>query len=125
MTLLKIAMAVLGLMIGVLAAAPANAWTRGQVDVLAVLPDLPSPQPPGTKSSVEGLTVGPDGNIYVPTFGANTGGFFSSGTRECELRNLQWMVPTGRRCVFPRYFARVRSQLVNYQTFPSVVTPIF
>jgi len=74
MTLLKIAMAVLGLMIGVLAAAPANAWTRGQVDVLAVLPDLPSPQPPGTKSSVEGLTVGPDGNIYVPTFGFNTNG---------------------------------------------------
>jgi sugar lactone lactonase YvrE len=26
------------------------------------------------KSSVEGLTVGPDGNIYVPTFGFNTKG---------------------------------------------------
>jgi sugar lactone lactonase YvrE len=57
-------------MIGVLAAAPASAWTRGQVDVLAVLPDVT----PGVKSSVEGLTVGPDGNIYVPTFGFNTTG---------------------------------------------------
>ena len=31
----------------------------------------------------------------------------SSGTRGCELRNLQWLVPTGGPCVFPRYFARV------------------
>jgi sugar lactone lactonase YvrE len=29
---------------------------------------------PGVKSSVEGLTVGKDGNIYVPTFGFNTTG---------------------------------------------------
>jgi sugar lactone lactonase YvrE len=39
-----------------------------QVDVLTVLPDVT----PGVKSSVEGFTVGPDGNIYVPTFGFNT-----------------------------------------------------
>jgi hypothetical protein len=32
----------------------------------------------------------------------------SSDTRGCELRNLQWLVPTGRPCVSPRYFARVR-----------------
>jgi hypothetical protein len=32
----------------------------------------------------------------------------SSGTRGCELRNLQWLVQTGRPCVFPQYFARVR-----------------
>ena len=43
---------------------------RGTVDVLAVLPDVT----PGVPSSVEGLTVGPDGNIYVPTFGFNTKG---------------------------------------------------
>ena len=43
---------------------------RGHVDVLAVLPDVTS----GVQSSVEGLTVGPDGNIYVPTFGFNTKG---------------------------------------------------
>ena len=50
-------------MIAVLAAAPANAWKRGNVEVLAVVPD---------HRSVEGLTVGPDGNIYVSTFGFNT-----------------------------------------------------
>jgi streptogramin lyase len=64
----KISTAALGLMIGALAAAPVHAWDRGDVDVLAVLPDVT----PGVRSSVEGLTVGPDGNIYVPTFGFNT-----------------------------------------------------
>jgi SMP-30/Gluconolactonase/LRE-like region len=68
---LKVAAAALGLMIGTLAAAPASAWNRGNVQVLTVLPAV--------TGSVEGLTVGPDGNIYVPTFGANTGGFFASG----------------------------------------------
>ncbi len=59
--------------LGVLAAAPANAWDRGHVDTLAVLPDVT----PGVASSVEGLTVGPDGNIYVPTFGFNATGALS------------------------------------------------
>jgi sugar lactone lactonase YvrE len=63
----KIGAAALALMIGVLAAAPASAWKRGPVQVLAVVT-------PGVQSSVEGLTVGPDGNIYVPTFGFNTKG---------------------------------------------------
>ncbi len=49
---------------------PADASDRGDVDVLAVLPDAT----PGHPSSVEGLTVGPDGNIYVPTFGFNATG---------------------------------------------------
>ena len=62
--------AAIGIMIGVLAAAPAYAWDRSKVDVLTVLPDVT----PGVQSSVEGLTVGPDGNIYVPTFGFNTTG---------------------------------------------------
>jgi sugar lactone lactonase YvrE len=53
-----------------LTAAPAGAFDRGDVDVLAVLPDVA----PGQPSSVEGLTVGPDGNIYVPSFGFNTKG---------------------------------------------------
>ena len=65
--------AAIGIMIGVLAAAPAYAWDRSKVDVLTVLPDVA----PGVQSSVEGLTVGPDGNIYVPTFGANTTTFGS------------------------------------------------
>ena len=69
MTRLKIGGVALGLMIGVLAATPANAWKRGNVDVLAVLPEA--------TGSVEGLTVGPDGNIYVPTFGFNTQGALS------------------------------------------------
>jgi sugar lactone lactonase YvrE len=58
------------LVLGVLAATPAAAWDRGDVDVLAVLPDVT----PGVPSSVEGLTVGPDDNIYVPTFGFNAAG---------------------------------------------------
>src|SRR5580700_1457202 len=62
--------AAIGIMIGVLAAAPAYAWDRSKVDVLTVLPDVT----PGVQSSVEGLTVGSDGNIYVPTFGFNTQG---------------------------------------------------
>jgi sugar lactone lactonase YvrE len=66
----KICAAMLGLIIGTLAAAPVHAWDRGDVDVLAILPDVT----PGVQSSVEGLTVGPDGNIYVPTFGFNTHG---------------------------------------------------
>jgi sugar lactone lactonase YvrE len=70
MTRLKIVAAALGLLVGVLGAVPANAWKRGNVDVLAVVPDVT----PGVKSSVEGLTVGPDGNIYVSTFGFNTTG---------------------------------------------------
>jgi sugar lactone lactonase YvrE len=49
---------------------PAGPCKRGDVDVLAVLPDVR----PGVQSSVEGLTVGPDGNIYVPSFGFNTQG---------------------------------------------------
>src|SRR6266852_7410135 len=46
---------------------PARAWDSGDFRTLAVLPDVT----PGVPSSVEGLTVGPDGNIYVPSFGFN------------------------------------------------------
>jgi sugar lactone lactonase YvrE len=66
----KIGAAALGLIIGLLGAVPANAWDRTRVNLLSVLPDVT----PGVQSSVEGLTVGPDGNIYVPTFGFNTTG---------------------------------------------------
>ena len=60
--------------LGMLAAASAaNAWDRGNVDTLTVLPDVTQ----GVPSSVEGLTVGPDGNIYAPTFGFNANGALS------------------------------------------------
>jgi hypothetical protein len=52
MTRFKIGAAMFGLMIGAFATIPAGAWERGDVDVLAVLPDVT----PGVQSSVEGLT---------------------------------------------------------------------
>ena len=58
------------ILIGILSAMPVSAWDRGDVDVLAVLPDVT----PGVPSSVEGLTVGPDDNIYVTSFGFNATG---------------------------------------------------
>jgi sugar lactone lactonase YvrE len=66
----KMGAVTLALVLGLLSAAPANAWKRGVVNLLTVLPDVT----PGVQSSVEGLTVGPHGNIYVPTFGFNTKG---------------------------------------------------
>src|SRR6516225_8974152 len=63
----------IGVALGLWTGAPASAWDRGDVDVLAALPDVT----PGQPSSVEGLTVGPDGNIYVPSFGFNTTGALS------------------------------------------------
>lgn len=72
MTRSKIVAAVAGsaLALMLLGAAPAAAWDRGNVQTLTVLPNLKS----GQQSSVEGLTVGPDGNIYVVSFGFNTQG---------------------------------------------------
>jgi sugar lactone lactonase YvrE len=72
MTRSKIVAAVGGaaLALMLLGAAPAAAWDRGNVQTLTVLPNLKS----GQQSSVEGLTVGPDGNIYVVSFGFNTTG---------------------------------------------------
>ena len=70
MTRLKLAAAALGLTVAAFAAVPAHAWTRGEVDTLAVLP--------AATGSVEGITVGLDGNIYAPTFGFNTTGALSA-----------------------------------------------
>ena len=74
MTRCGVTAAAAGVAFGVLAnffgAAPAGAFDRGDVDILAVLPNTTTGQP----SSVEGLTVGPDGNIYVPSFGFNSTG---------------------------------------------------
>jgi sugar lactone lactonase YvrE len=49
--------------------APANAWDRTHVDTFAVLP--------AGASGPEGLTVGPDGKVYVTTFGFNAQGAVS------------------------------------------------
>ena len=75
MTGFKVGVTAVGLVVGMLLGGPAIAWKRGAVQVLAVVPDVT----PGVQSSVEGLTVGPDGNIYVPTFGFNTKGRIDTG----------------------------------------------
>jgi sugar lactone lactonase YvrE len=62
----------LGLLVALLALPfPAAAWNRGEVTVFAVLPD--------GSSGPEGLEVGPDGKVYVTTFG-----FTSSGAASGE-----------------------------------------
>ena len=66
----RVIAAAIGAVFGVLTAAPAGAWDRGEARILSVLPDGTAGQP----TSVEGLTVGPDGNIYVPSFGFNAAG---------------------------------------------------
>lgn len=52
-------------------AGTAAAWDRGHVETFAVLPDYA----PGVPESAEGLAVGLDGNIYVPSGGFNADGF--------------------------------------------------
>ena len=49
---------------------PAAAWDRGDTTIFAVVPYLPGDVP----VSIEGLTVGPDGTVYTPSFGFNSKG---------------------------------------------------
>jgi sugar lactone lactonase YvrE len=74
--------AAIGVVVGVLTAAPASAWDRGEADILTILPNGTSGQP----TSVEGLTVGPDGNIYVPSFGFNAAGAVSGNATLFVIR---------------------------------------
>jgi DNA-binding beta-propeller fold protein YncE len=62
--------AALAALIALCGAGTAGAWDRGPVDTFAVMPDIA----PGVPSNIEGLAVGPDGNVYTPTFGFNSQG---------------------------------------------------
>jgi sugar lactone lactonase YvrE len=59
----------IALSLAILNLTSAQAWDRGNVDLFATLP-------PGA-TGPEGLAVGPDGNVYVTTFGINAGGLTS------------------------------------------------
>ena len=87
----------LGLITGALAAAPATAWNRGNVQVLTVLPDLVGQAQSGVKSSAEGLTVGPDGKaeflagldylvLAMPITPATTGIIGEAALRRLNIR---------------------------------------
>jgi sugar lactone lactonase YvrE len=56
----------IALSLAILNLTSAQAWDRGNVDLFATLP-------PGA-TGPEGLAVGPDGNVYVTTFGINAAG---------------------------------------------------
>jgi len=69
MKLSSIALICIAFVLTTLNLTPAQAWIRGSVDLFAVLP-------PGS-TGPEGLAVGPDGNVYVTTFGFNASGAVS------------------------------------------------
>jgi sugar lactone lactonase YvrE len=65
----KVIARALGALLLISAATSASAWDRGQTEIFAVLPELPGGPVPS-----EGLTVGPDGTVYTPSFGINSQG---------------------------------------------------
>jgi sugar lactone lactonase YvrE len=65
----KVIAQALGALLLISAATPASAWDRGHTEIFAILPELPGGPVPS-----EGLTVGPDGTVYTPSFGINSQG---------------------------------------------------
>jgi hypothetical protein len=65
----KVIARALGALLLISAATSASAWDRGHTEIFAVLPELPGGPVPS-----EGLTVGPDGTVYTPSFGINSQG---------------------------------------------------
>ena len=62
--------AALAVLLSMFSMASALAWDRGATGVFAIVPYLPGDVP----VSIEGLTVGPDGAVYAPSFGFNSEG---------------------------------------------------
>ena len=62
--------AALAVLLSMCSIASAFAWDRGATGVFAIVPYLPGDVP----VSIEGLTVGPDGTVYTPSFGFNSEG---------------------------------------------------
>jgi sugar lactone lactonase YvrE len=66
MRLSAIALLCTAILMSALNLTPAQAWDRGDTDVFAILPD--------GATGPEGLAVGPNGDVYVTTFGFNASG---------------------------------------------------
>jgi hypothetical protein len=101
--------AVLGIMLVGLATAPASAWDRGEFENFATIPSF-TPSGPGAAcpdgatsctSDIEGVTVGPDGTVYTPSFGFNSDGALSGYGERCSssrpMANLSSIFPSGGR----------------------------